>query len=177
MIKNYDNSVVRRQDRLLDENRANELLKTGEYGILSFGGDCGNVGCEESDVVNPTDYRGGYCIPISYAWDGGEFIYFHCAPQGEKLHRLAVCGDVCFCVVGNTAVQPSKFTTLYESVLVFGKLEVMADDNERNKGIELLLDKYSPDDKPIGLKYAEKSLPRTVILRLKIGRVSGKCKK
>lgn len=177
MIKNYENSSVRRQDRLLEEERAQELLHNGEYGILSFGG-CGNTGRSGTSAeVNGSDYSGGYCVPISYAWDGGEFIYFHCAPEGEKLRRLAVNNRVCFCVVGGTEVLPSKFSTFYESILVFGELEVTEGEDERMKGVVLLLDKYSPDDKRTGLKYAEKSLPRTVILRLKIGRVSGKCKK
>ena len=33
---NYDNCMVRRQDRLLDEARAVELLQSGEYGFLAM---------------------------------------------------------------------------------------------------------------------------------------------
>ena len=32
----YDNSAVRRQDRLLDEARARELLAGGRFGVLSL---------------------------------------------------------------------------------------------------------------------------------------------
>lgn len=32
----YVNETVRRRDRLLDEERALELLKDGEYGVLSM---------------------------------------------------------------------------------------------------------------------------------------------
>ena len=32
----YDNSAVRRQDRLLEESDALRLLREGEYGVLSF---------------------------------------------------------------------------------------------------------------------------------------------
>ena len=31
----FDNADVRRQDRLLDETAARELLRTGEYGVLA----------------------------------------------------------------------------------------------------------------------------------------------
>lgn len=34
----YDNSPVRRQDRLLEEEHAAELLRSGEYGFLALGG-------------------------------------------------------------------------------------------------------------------------------------------
>ena len=43
--------------------------------------------------------------------------------------------------------------------------------------LELLLDKYSPEDKKNGLKYMEKSFHRTHVLKLIIESVSGKCKK
>ena len=33
----YVNDRVRRQDRLMDEERAIELLRDGEYGVLRYG--------------------------------------------------------------------------------------------------------------------------------------------
>ena len=35
-IQNYCNDGVRRRDRLLDAGRAAELLRTGEYAVLSM---------------------------------------------------------------------------------------------------------------------------------------------
>jgi hypothetical protein len=45
------------------------------------------------------------------------------------------------------------------------------------KALELIIDKYSPGDKEVGLKYAQKSFDRTEIIRLDIEKWSGKCKK
>ena len=56
----YDNGNVRRQDRLLDEDKALGLLSTGEYGILSMW-----IGNE------------GYGIPLNYVWDQKNLIYLH----------------------------------------------------------------------------------------------------
>ena len=154
---NYDNSKVRRQDRLLDIENALALLSNGEYGFLAFG-----------------DETGGYGIPINFVFSTGS-IYFHCAPEGEKLRYTD--RNVCFCVVGSTTVQSSKFTTGYESVLAFGKIRTVEENVERMIAIELLIDKYSPEHKEIGLEYAKKSFHRTKILRLNIEKVSGKCKK
>lgn len=153
----YDNSAVRRQDRLLGWGRAQELLENGEYGFLALGG-------EE-----------GYGIPLNYALSGTA-IYLHCAPEGEKLRRIAENCRACFCVVGHTAPQPSKFTTEYESVLAFGLLAVVEGEAERMEALRLIVAKYSPGFADTGLKYAEKSLPRTAVLRLDIDRVSGKSK-
>lgn len=155
----YDNSGIRRQDRILEQEDAFELLRKGEYGYLSL-----------------TGKSGAYGIPISYAWQE-DCLYFHCAPEGEKLRRIEECNSACFCVVGKTAVQPALFTTGYESLLLFGKIAIVRDDDERMKGLELLVDKYSPDFKETGLKYAQKSLQRTTIFKLNIERMSGKSKK
>ena len=157
--KVYDNSVVRRQDRLLEESEAYELLRRGEYGFLAIAGP-----------------SGGYGIPISYVWNGNS-IFFHCAPEGEKLRLLTNCSEVSFCVVGHTNVLPNRFTTEYESVILFGHMEVVTMDSERRDALGLLLDKYAADHKEVGMKYMEGSLHRTTVLRLRIRRMSGKMKR
>ena len=63
----YDCHDIRRQDRLLDESRARELLQAGEYGVLSMATE-----------------QGGYGVPINYVLVE-DTIYLHCAPEGRKL--------------------------------------------------------------------------------------------
>ena len=157
---NYNNESVRRQDRLLTEERAMELLRTAEYGILSM----------------VSEQNQGYGIPLSFVFDG-EVIYFHCATEGEKLKALALNNRVSFCVVGNTRVIPDQFTTVYESVLVKGTAILDLTEQEKLHALELILDKYSPSDKAIGMKYAEKSFHRTMVVRIDIDTVSGKNKR
>jgi hypothetical protein len=99
----YSNTNIRRRDRLLDEAQATELLKKGEYGIFS-------VQAEEG---------GAYGIPINYAWDGKQSIYLHCAPEGRKLRCIKICNRVSFCIVGHTQVISNKFSTAYESIVLF----------------------------------------------------------
>lgn len=89
----YTNEAVRRQDRLLDNERAYALLKEGEYGVLSMTDEAG---------------KAAYGIPINYVWDGKDAIYLHCAPQGRKLRCIAAHPEVSFCVVGATHVVPTN---------------------------------------------------------------------
>jgi len=155
----YNNQSVRRQDRLLPKAEASELLNHGEYGILSM----------------VSENNTGYGIPLSYAIEEDK-LYFHCAPEGEKLRALALNNQVSFCIVGNTKVISHQFTTAYESVIVKGTMTTDLSIEERMHALELILDKYSPNDKVVGLKYAEKSFHRTAILRMDITSVSGKRK-
>lgn len=65
---NYTNEQIRRQDRLLEKEKAISLLKNGEYGVLSM-----------QDEEN-----GAYGVPINYVWNKKNSIYIHCAPEGRK---------------------------------------------------------------------------------------------
>lgn len=155
----YNNESIRRQDRLLPEAEAMQLLKNSEYGILSI----------------VSEDNSGYGLPLSYAIEDDK-IYFHCAPEGEKLRALSKNNEVSFCVVGPTQVISNKFTTAYSSVIAKGTARTGLSDEEKMRALELILDKYSPNDKVTGLKYAEKSFARTEIIRLDIMSISGKQK-
>ena len=151
---NYDNSTVRRQDRLLSEERAAAILRDGEYGFLALGGE------------------GGYGIPVNFAAEA-DHIYIHCAPEGEKLRRISSDHRARSSVVGHTAPKPQQFTTEYESVMLFGRISMVADDTERMHALSLIISKYSSEYNEAGLKYAETSFHRTAVLRLDLERASG----
>ena len=156
----YVNDTVRRQDRLMDEGRALELLRTSEYGVLSM-----------------VSEGGGYGIPVNYVWDGRQSIYIHCAPKGRKLRALAENARVSFCLVGRVNLLPSKFTTEYESALFFGEAHTRLDDEEKMAALHLLVDKLSADFRDTGDKYARKSFHRVEIIRVDFAEFSGKRKK
>ena len=150
-MMNFDNTTVRRQDRLLDEAHARQILRQGEYGFLAL-------------VETRADLPAGYGIPINYAWEEAtDRIYLHCAPAGHKLR----------CIDQRPLVT---FTVAYESILLRGHALRGLPPEERMHALELIIDKYSPDDKAIGLRYAEKSFHRTEIIRIDIDSASGKQK-
>ena len=157
---NYTNSSVRRQDRLMDESAAKELLKKGEYGVLS-------INCDED---------GAYGLPINYVWDSDKYIYLHCAPVGRKLTCIENKPNVSFCIVGKTNIISDKFTTEYESIILSCSAKMKLTKEERMKALLLFLDKYSPGDKDAGIIYAEKAFQLVEIIRLEINNWSGKKK-
>ena len=54
----------------------------------------------------------GYGVPLNFVLDG-ETIYFHGAPEGDKLRSLRASKQVSFCIVGKTKLIPEQFTTAY----------------------------------------------------------------
>lgn len=157
----YTNDTVRRQDRLLDEASARQLLCEAEYGVLSMA----------------TPEGGAYGIPVNYVYDGSDTLYIHCAPEGRKLRCIEANERVSFCVVGRTRLLPGKFTTEYESVVVEGRASVGLSDEEKRHAIALLLDKLDAAHKAEGLRAAEHSYHRLEVVKVEISTFSGKCKR
>lgn len=154
---------VRRQNRVLeDKNRINELLNETEFGFLSLG-------------AGENGYP--YGIPLSYAYDEStNSLYFHCASEGHKLDAIAKNNKVSFCIVGVTKPIAEEFTTLYESVIVFGTANTELSDEEKRKALRLLVKKYSPGFEEIGEKYMDKSWDRTAVFRIEIEHITAKAK-
>jgi uncharacterized protein len=96
---------MRRSDRELSLSEAREILKNGEYGILS---------------TTSTDGQ-PYGVPLNYCYLR-DSIYFHCALEGHKLENIRENNRVSFCVVGNTELLPETFSSKYESAIVFGNI-------------------------------------------------------
>lgn len=154
---------IRRQNRILnDEERIKDLLQNSEYGFLSLGN---------------SDDGYAYGIPISYAYDKETHsLYFHCAPDGHKLDQIKNNNKVSFCVVGKTLPIANQFTTLYESVIAFGKANISLSDEEKRKTLRLLISKYSVGHEEIGEKYIDKSWHRTLCFKIEIERITAKAK-
>lgn len=150
---------IRRQDRKIESNDVIEkILSAGEYGVL----------CTTSESSYP------YGVPVNYIYYNKN-IYFHCAIEGYKLENIKYNNKVSFCVVGVTEVLPNKFSTKYESVIVFGKaIEVI--NEEKEMALINLIDKYSPDFKEEGFKYIKKAEDKTKVIKIEIDHISGKSK-
>ncbi len=153
---------VRRQNRVLEGERITELLINSEYGFLSLG-------------TSENGYA--YGIPISYAYEEeSNSLYFHCAPQGQKLDEISKNNKVSFCVVGKTDPIANQFTTLYESVIAFGDAITNLSDDEKRKALRLLVRKYSAGFEEIAEQYMDKSWNRTSTFKIEIKHITAKAK-
>ena len=117
---------MRRKDRELSIEEGKELLKNGEYGVLSTSDNCNQP----------------YGIPLSYSYFDG-VIYIHCTNQGGyKLKNIEENSKVSFTVVDKVERQASQFSTKYMSVIVLGEITIV-NNEEKLKGIKSILYKFS----------------------------------
>ena len=87
-----------------------------------------------------------YVVPIAYACDG-EAIFFHGAGS-MKSSLLEDEPRVCLAVTTAPDLMigdgPCDDNFRYESVLVFGEVELLNDDDERDRALRVIVEKYDP---------------------------------
>lgn len=149
---------MRRKDKAMQSLDAEQLLRDGEYGVLS------SVGSDDQP----------YGVPLNYVFMNS-CLYFHCAHLGQKLDNIANNQKVSFCVVGRTEVLPSEFSTGFESVIVFGTATIIEGD-ERYKALMGLVEKYSPDYLEEGRAYINRFDKETSVVKVSVDKISGKAK-
>ena len=149
---------MRRKRQALTQAQCQAILEQGSCGVLALSGDGGYP----------------YAVPLSYLYHQGK-LYFHCAKSGHKLDALRREPKASFCVVAQDQVAPLEYTTLYRSVIVFGRLRELEDDREKHAAIEALALKYAPQDTPA---HREEAIRRDwgplCVLELTPEHISGK---
>ena len=148
---------IRLKDRVVNDEKAIEILTKGSYGVLS--------------TIGADGYP--YGVPLNYTYYAN-CICFHCAQEGLKLENINFNNKVSFCVVTKSDVLGNEFDTDYESAIAFGKATVIADDSEKKKILLSVLNKYSADYLKAGNNYMKKYWDETKVIKIKIEHLSGK---
>lgn len=149
---------IRRKDREISTDEAKQILKKGEYGVLSTFGD---------------EYP--YGVPVNYVYFN-DCIYFHCAKEGHKLNNIEVNPNVSFCVVGKTKLLPEKFSTIYESAIIFGRARLVEGEEKKNALLELIK-KYSAEYIESGIEYINRAIENTNVVKIEILNLTGKARR
>ena len=118
---------IRRFKQALPKEECEKILSESSSGILAV---CGDEGYP-------------YTVPMSYFYADGK-IYFHSAKSGHKIDAIRSNPKVSFCVVTVDEPQPEKFSGDFRSVVAFGKAEIIEDDAEKWKIMEIITKKYAP---------------------------------
>ena len=148
---------MRRSDRKLDEAQTMEILQRGEYGVLC--------------LMDPAGLP--YGVPLNYALLDGN-VYVHAATEGKKLQCIANNPRICFTVVGQTEVLPDKFSTRYESVMVFGAASLLEPSTEKDEALLALIRKYSTAHIEAGIAYINNAKDKTAVIRIIPSEMTGK---
>ena len=149
---------MRRIKQLLPEKEVIEILERNTSGVLSLLGDGGYP----------------YGVPLSYVYIDNK-IYFHCAATGHKIDAIKGYNKASFTVIDRDDILPEKFATNYNSIIAFGKITIVEDNNEKLESIKALAKKYSPLETEESVNHEiNSSLNSLCMLRFDIEHITGK---
>lgn len=166
---------IRRKEKRLTSEECIGIISQAEYGTLATIGDDGYP----------------YAVPLNYIYHNGS-IYFHCATVGHKLDNINYCSNVSFNLVTDVWVVPlipdeehnesnigfNGFDTNFNSVIIFGKAKEVF-EHEKLEVLAALFKKFLNVKeynryKKAGIKYIEKSLKRTKLIKIETVHMTGK---
>ena len=148
---------MRRKRQQLSDAESIDILKKATSGTLALLGDGGYP----------------YAVPISYVYADGK-LYFHSALSGHKVDAIRGCDKASFCVIDKDDVQPEKYTTFFRSVIVFGKVHIVEDNDEKLQIARMLGNRYNPNQEEALQKEIESGLSRMLVICFDIEHLTGK---
>jgi len=148
---------MRRKRQQLSEAESIEILRKLTSGTLALLGDGGYP----------------YAVPISYVYADGR-LYFHSAKEGHKVDAIRGSDRASFCVIEQDNVKPEKYTTFFRSVIAFGRIHIVKDENEKLEITRMLGNRYNPNQDEALQKEIESGLSRMLAIRLDIEHLTGK---
>ena len=103
---------MRRRRQQLSPEECKRILAEGTSGVLAVRGDEGYP----------------YAVPLSYVYEEGR-LFFHGAAAGHRRDAVLRDPKASFCVIGGDRVVPEEYTTYFRSVIAFGQVPVLEDDD------------------------------------------------
>lgn len=131
---------VARKKQSLSRTECLELLKTEPRGVLSLIGDEGYP----------------YGLPIDHWYNREDgCLYFHSGKAGHKIDAIRGCDKASFCVYDQGFRQEGDWALNIKSVIVFGRIEILEDQEAAIELTRKLSYKYTSDTAYIEAEIAK----------------------
>lgn len=149
---------MRRKNQLLSEEISREVLQRNTSGVLSLMGEKGYP----------------YGVPMSYVL-AGDKIFFHCAKEGHKIDAIRREEKASFCVIDQDKIVSEEYTTYFRSVIAFGSVHILENEDEKRNAIRILAEKYSGDQGEEGINHEiDKHFSNLCMLQFDMEHLTGK---
>jgi uncharacterized protein len=152
---------MRRKEReISDMDLISEVIRSADTCRLAF-----------------ADNNTPYIVTMNFGYSEGvkPVLYFHCAPEGKKMEMMKKNNYVCFQMDSDhqltTGDRCCDWGMKYKSVVGYGRLSPVEDMEEKERGLDLIMEHYGGSGKQ---GYDPKVFLRTTLLRLEITEISAK---
>ncbi len=123
-----------------------------------------------------------YILPVNYVyWNGA--IYFHSAPEGEKIDNILRNNRVCFEVdiplsyidlAYNPARPVCQLHQFYHCVIIRGRAEIIENADEKIQALNALVAAHEPKKEFKEVTEKTKAVALCCVIAVRIDQISGK---
>lgn len=117
-----------------------------------------------------------YTLPMNFGFDG-ENIYLHSGPEGKKISILNQNPDVCLSFSSDYKLYHQSedvacsYGMRYRSVLIYGKVEFVDDEAEKQRILNIVMKQYTGRD---DYNYNSPAIRNVKVMRVKISQLEGR---
>ena len=135
------------------------------------------ISCSDVCRIALSDNNIPYIVTMNFGYAGGaeKKLFFHCAKEGKKLEIIRKNKLVCFEIDTDHQLYKGEkacdFGMSYGSVVGWGNIEIITDEEEKKRGLDYIMSHYSDR---VDFSYEKSVFDRTIILRLEISEMKGK---
>lgn len=147
----------RKNKEIQDEKLVMDILSRVDYGTLATIGENGYP----------------YSVPVNHVVMNGK-IYFHCATTGQKLDDIKNNQKVSFSVVDYSQIDAEAFSTIYTSVIAFGKAHIVEDKEEWKDALMEISQRFSAEFIEKAMPMIERNALATHVVCIEIEDIKGK---
>lgn len=147
---------MRRKKQELSKEECIRILTDEPRGVLALLGD--------------DDYP--YSLPMSHVYVDGK-IYFHGAKEGHKNDAVKKYPKVSYCVMDKGVKEKDSWWYTFKNVIVFGKIRILTDNDEKIDRLTHLGDKFFPTHEET-VDEINRLLDRTEVFEITVEHMSGK---
>ena len=116
-----------------DEKIIHDIIKNGKYTAIAL---CNN--------------NQPYVVTLSYGYDSeNNCLYFHCSLKGFKLDLIKNNSNACATIIEDHGYVINDCSHKYRSLVIWGKIQVVEDINEKEHAFDVLFAHLEKDNKTI----------------------------
>jgi nitroimidazol reductase NimA-like FMN-containing flavoprotein (pyridoxamine 5'-phosphate oxidase superfamily) len=153
-------AMRRKEKEIADRAELEGILGRGKFATLAL--------CRDGEP---------YAVTLNFGFDAERnALWFHCAQEGMKIEILRANPRVCGTVIEDRGYKKGKCSHAYRTAVFRGTAAIVADLEEKKRGLRALVERLEENPAPILDKVLkdEKALAEVCVLRLDLEETTGK---
>ncbi len=142
-----------------------EITDIGQIERIIRKANCCRIGLADNDEP--------YIVPVCFGYERNA-LYFHGALEGRKVELIKKNNKICFEIDTDVEVvrgeKPCDWTMKYRSVIGVGRARILESDEEKTRGLRLIMRQCAEGD----FRFPKSELAKILVVKVDISNITGK---